>query len=118
MHNKNLLSYMAIITILLGEFCFVIGQHTHCYIYYEMALLFAFIIIFMGIYGKYDFSVKTMVLKKLLANAIAPKRISALYLIFFIVHLTWISDSLLNLSFPSAYPCWQEIVMSVFVSIL
>lgn len=131
--RKNLYSAIAIVLILLGEVFYVIGNKLNCcftlygwkwdwgWIMYGLSFVSFFALIVLGIHGvkyeKFGLSIKTMVLKKLLANAIAPKRISAFYLLFFIIHLTWISDATLNLFLPHAYPCWPEILVSFGISI-
>lgn len=88
---------------------------------YGLSIVSFIALIVLGIHGvkyeKFGLSIKTMVLKKLLANAIAPKRISAFYLLFFIIHLTWISDATLNLFLSHAYPCWPEILVSFGISV-
>lgn len=118
MSKKNLSSTIAIILILGGEFFFLLGQHLSCWPLYLLSIAACVSVILLAIYKKLDPSVKTMVLKKLLANAIAPKRINAFYLLFFIIHLTWISDAMLNLFLAKSYPEWPEIAYTLGVSIL
>lgn len=118
MSKKNLYSTIAISLVLCGDVFYLLGQHQNCWTLYILSVA-AFVVVFLlAICKKFDLSVKTMVLKKLLANAIAPKRISAFYLLFFIIHLTWISDAMLNLFFAKAYPNWIEVVITLVISII
>ena len=59
-----------------------------------------------------DFRPKSGVASNLLANAITPRTISAFYLLFFVVHIGWISDSTLNLFLPKEYTEWTEVIVS------
>lgn len=65
--------------------------------------------------GELDFKPKSVVASNLLANAIAPRAISAFYLLFFVIHIGWLTDGTLNLFLPDAYKQWDEIVISFLV---
>lgn len=118
MNKKNIISTLAISMVFGGELFYILGKHFECCFFYGAAIAFLIIVIGLAIYGNFELGIKTMVLKKLLANAIAPKRISAIFLLFFVIHLTWISDAMLNLFLPHAYPCWSEVLASIGVSVV
>lgn len=63
----------------------------------------------------FDFKPKSVVASNLLANAIAPRAISAFYLLSFVIHIGWLTDGTLNLFLPDAYKQWDEILISFLV---
>lgn len=68
--------------------------------------------------GNFDFKPKSVVASNLLANAIAPRAISAFYLLFFVIHIGWLTDGTLNLFLSQAYDHWGEILISFAVGSL
>lgn len=60
-----------------------------------------------------EYRIKGVVISKLLANIIAPRFISAFYLLAFVVHIGWLSDGSLNFFLPKEYMHPGEVATSL-----
>ena len=102
--TRNNYSVLALIFIFIGELIAFLG--IQCYIDNWQSWLYvilALLIILWGIgflSGK-NFGIKSIIMTKLLANAIAPKRLGVLYLFFFVVHIGWLTNAAMSLFMPS-----------------
>lgn len=122
MATRDKYSIFALLFILLAEVATVAAIRLSIgwwlWIVSGIAVLAIAIVLAMGKRNGFDFRPKSGVASNLLANAITPRAISAFYLLFFVVHIGWVSDSTLNLFLPKEYTDWAEIVVSLVVGYL
>lgn len=95
--NRNTYSYIALFLLFFSELAAIFGLFYHyCNVLFIVAfILFLLIILtgFLGSYwGKYKFGLHSTIFTKLMANAIAPSRLGSLYLLYFIIHLGWLTN--------------------------
>lgn len=113
---RNTYSLLVLLLVLTAEITVVIGLKYECpeFVYWPLTVLIPIIIL--GIVGwlkgKELFLPNSSVFTDLMANAIAPTWLGALYLLFFIVHIGWISDGTLNL-FQTGFQDVGDVVVSI-----
>lgn len=97
--KKEIYSTGVFLCLLLEEF-FTIwgGVHNHCEHWFKFAIGTTILLIMILIIGFCDrsFKLESPTFTNLLANAIAPRFISVLYLLGFLMHLSWMTDGVLN----------------------
>lgn len=116
MRKRDVYSIWALILVLIFEIFVIIAMQKGCLWYGIVSVIAIIIIILLWIEGNnknLEFKLKSVVASNLLANAIAPRAISAFYLLFFIIHIGWLTDSSFNLFLPKAYVAWEEVVISL-----
>lgn len=120
--NRNSYSWAALFILLFFEFFTIAGVRQQNPTMYWGALfimiLFCFLLIGVG-WGniKYLFWPNKKIFTKLMANAIAPTRLGAIYLLLFVIHLGWLSDGSLNY-FQSNNDNLLPVSISVITSII
>lgn len=101
--NRNAYSWIALLFLVLGEYFalrgiredwFIWGPWTQCII------VLAVVLIYIGHCFKHKFSLRSVILTKLLANAIAPQRLGTIYLLFFVIHIGWLTNGAMSLFMP------------------
>ena len=108
----------ALLLVLAAEIFSILALRTEQPLFWFFVGLLTIVILLFwekGNKGNFDFKPKSVVASNLLANAIAPRAISALYLLFFVIHIGWLTDGSLNLFLPNAYKHWSEILISFAV---
>lgn len=102
-NNRNTFSLLALIVIVVCEVVAILGIRWHCVIMLIYALttvlvLCVALIIIGWFYGSkhHRFWPNKTIFTKLMANAISPSWLGALYLLLFIIHLGWLTDGSLN----------------------
>lgn len=115
MTKRDKFSVWVLLLVLIVETFSILAMRTHQLWFWAVVAVLTiaiFIIWSMGNKAGFEFKPKSVVASNLLANAIAPRAISAFYLLFFIIHIGWLSDGTLNLFLSNAYKCWCEILIS------
>ena len=102
--NRNSYSVLALLLIFTGELIAFWGIqgyvcNWHSWLYAILALLILLWVI--GLLSGKNFGLKSVIMTKLLANAIAPRRLGVLYLFFFVVHIGWLTNATMSLFMPS-----------------
>lgn len=121
MTKRDLFSVWAFVLVLLTEISTVLAMRLEIkYLWWIPVILIVAIICLriMGNRMNLEFRFKEIVVSNLLANIIAPRMISVLYLLFFVIHIGWLTDGSLNLFFPDAYEESCEIIVSLIVGSL
>ena len=107
MAARDKYSVTALFLLLIAEISVIaamrISDNLWLWIVSVVAAIAILIIAAIGNKNNLEFKPKSGVASNLLANAITPRAISAFYLLFFVVHIGWISDSTLNLFLPKEY---------------
>ena len=102
--NRDFYSRGALLLILLGEVCALIGIQGYCDKWLYGTLLALALVVLLWLLAcccGVRFGFKSVILTKLLANAIAPRGLGVSYLFFFVVHLGWLTNAVMNLFTPS-----------------
>lgn len=122
MAARDKYSVTALFLLLIAEISVIaamrISDNLWLWIVSVVAAIAILIIAAIGNKNNLEFKPKSGVASNLLANAITPRAISAFYLLFFVVHIGWISDSTLNLFLPKEYTEWVEVIVSFFAGII
>ena len=84
------------------------------YCYYILALIT--ILWIAGIFTKMKFSIRSKILTKLLANAIAPSWLGVLFLFFFVIHIGWLTNAAMSLFMP-AEPL-EDIIINITICLI
>ena len=62
-----------------------------------------------------EFRIKSIILTKLLANAIAPNRLGTIYLLLFVIHIGWLTNAAMSLFIDSNL---QKVILTIIVCIV
>mgnify|MGYP002525304752 CR=1 FL=1 len=101
--NRNTYSWIALLLLVLGEYFALRGIREDWFIWgpwIQCIIVLAVALIFIGHYFKHIFSLRSVILTKLLANAIAPQRLGTIYLFFFVIHIGWLTNGVMSLFMP------------------
>lgn len=118
--DKSLYSVSILIITLCSELVVIAGQRwgaPTAWQLYPMIGLFLSVYLSMiaWLYENHHFWPRSAIFTKLMANAIAPSWIGAIYLLVFIVHLGWLTDGSLNLFYSSNNT--KEVAISLITGI-
>ena len=117
--NRHVYSWIAIILIIIGDCLALFGIRGDlikwipwiCVTLVGLAVLWI-----LGWLNNIKFGLKSMVLSKLLSNAIGPRWLSLAYLSLFVIHLGWLGNALMNLfSSNSLLEAMYSLVICVVV---
>lgn len=104
MEERDIFSWIALVLLIVGE------AFAFCYIHYDrhvwglLALLMLMYLIELWIIGRkhhHKFGIRSVLMTKLLANAIVPRALGTLYLFLFVIHVGWLTNGAMNLFMPS-----------------
>jgi len=101
--NRNSYSWIALLFLILGEYFALRGIREDWYVWgpwTQGIIVLAVVLILIGHCFKHKFSPRSVILTKLLANAIAPQRLGTLYLLFFVIHIGWLTNGMMSLFMP------------------
>lgn len=104
MKKRNLYSWLALATILIGELLAIRAIHHPDPLWWW--LVGVAVLVFLGLWLKglrvrRRSGANSVILTKLLANAIVPRPIGSIYLLVFVIHLGWLSNAVFNLFVPT-----------------
>ena len=114
--NRNAYSWIALLFLVLGEYFALRGIRGNWCIWSPWILytfLLAVVLILIGHCFKHEFTLRSVILTKLLANAIAPQRLGTIYLLLFVIHIGWLTNGVVSLFMP--YPELYDVLRSVSV---
>ena len=98
--RKSFYSWMVLLFVLLCEIFSIVFRQTECLFAFLLASVFAvmvFILYFISVVAGIRFSIRSAIVSKLLANAIAPTTLGTLYLLAFVIHVGWLTNVILGL---------------------
>ncbi len=104
MKERDIFSWIALVLVIVGEafaFCYI---HYDSHVWGLFALLMLMFLIELWIIGRkhhHKFGIRSVLLTKLLANAIVPRALGTLYLFLFVIHVGWLTNGAMNLFMPS-----------------
>ena len=104
--NRDVYSWVVLVLIIVGE-TFVLGTlRTQNWLFWgtgaAVTVILTILLVIAGYYTHHRFSIKSVILTKLLANAISPSKLGAIYLLFFVIHIGWLTNAAMSLFTPSA----------------
>lgn len=118
--NRDFYSFGALLLTLIGEACAIIGIQGYCGKWLYGTLLALALVVLLRLlalcYGV-KFGPMRVILTKLLANAITPRWLGVLYLLFFVLHIGWLSNAIHGL-FSTSDGGFCYVLISVIVSSL
>ena len=117
--NRNVYSWIALLFLILGE-CFSLrGIRGDWYIWgpwTQGVIVLAAVLIYIGRCFEHKFSLRSVILTKLLANAIAPQRLGTIYLLFFVIHIGWLTNGMMSLFMPDQN--LYDVLTAIFVCVM
>ena len=118
--NRDIFSWIAIFVVLVGEILALIGLRTADWMIWGpwtgVSVLIALAMWFIGRYAKHRFNVKSLILTKLLANAITPRPLGVIYLLLFVIHIGWLTNAAMSLFTPA--DCLEHVIIAIAVCII
>lgn len=118
--KRDYFSIVALALVLAGEIAFLLKANgfVGCCSYWIIFAAVALIIILalIGLILGERFNIRSVNLTKLFANAIAPRRLGVLYLFFFVLHLGWLTNAIMNLFIPTGI--FAEVAISMCVCLV
>ena len=102
--NRNAYSWGALIAVFFGElFAFLGIQLSWCVwgFWTFASILFIFALWITGACMHHKLNIRSVILTKLLANAIAPRMLGTIYLLFFVIHIGWLTNAAMSLFMPT-----------------
>ena len=116
--NRNTYSSIVLILVLVSEAIVITGlkyQIQEMTIWPLAILAPIFMLVLIGwFYGKYEFWPQSTIFTKLMANAIAPSWWGAFYLLFFVIHIGWLTNGSFDL-FKSSNLDTKDVVVLLIV---
>ena len=103
LNNRNAYSWIALLFLVLGEYFSLRGIREDWYIWgpwTQGVIVLATVLLFVGRCFQHKFSPRSVILTKLLANAIAPQRLGTVYLFLFVIHIGWLTNGAMSLFMP------------------
>ena len=116
MRERDNYSWIALVLILVGEAFALCAIRLSLYFWGHMTIITGLILIILWILGMSQnqrFSLRSVILTKLLANAIAPRRLGTTYLLLFVIHIGWLTNTAMSLFTPTNR--FFDIVPSIIV---
>lgn len=116
--NRDFYSFGALLLTLFGEGCALIGIQGYCDEWLNGTLLALTLVVLLWLFALcygVRFGIRSVILTKLLANAITPRWLGVLYLFFFVVHLGWLTNAAMSLFTPSY--SFDDIVTATLICI-
>jgi hypothetical protein len=95
--NNRTYSWIAIVSILLGDVFALIARFSDLHIWFFCLLGIFCLLVTLWIIGRVKnvrFGFKSVIMVKLLSNAAAPHPLSVLYLLLFVLHIGWLGNIL------------------------
>lgn len=120
LEKRDYFSIVALALVFVGEIAFLLKANgfVGCCSYWIIFAAVALIIILalVGLMLGERFNIRSVNLTKLFANAIAPRRLGVLYLFFFVLHLGWLTNAIMNLFIPTGI--FAEVAISMCVCLV
>lgn len=97
--RRDSYSWCALVLLVLGELFAFGGIHLGGHVWWLCTLCSIVLIVALCFTG--NFNIRSVILTKLLANAIAPHKLGTIYLFLFVVHIGWLTNAAMSLFMPS-----------------
>lgn len=107
--RKSFYSWTVLLLVFLCELFCIISRQTECLLAILLACIFAglvLILYFISRLAGLRFSIRSAIVSKLLANAIAPTKLGTLYLLAFVIHIGWLTNVILGLYTEEGIDFW------------
>lgn len=104
MKKRDVYSWIALALIVTGEtfaLCCIRDNWQTWGLWTSLILLLLVLLWLVGLKQHHRFSIRSVILTKLLANAIVPRRLGTIYLLFFVIHIGWLTNTVMSLYNPS-----------------
>ena len=118
--NRDRYSWLILLLLVFGEAFVLWGLRSKEWLYSGpgvfVAIAIGFILAYMGRKANHSFSIKSVILTKLLANAISPQRLGTIYLLLFVIHIGWLTNAAMSLFTPTQDLCDVVIAMGTCIA--
>lgn len=118
--SRDTFSWIALFSVIAGEIFSLVGIRSENWIIWGSltiaTVVFTFALWLLGRYYKHRFDLKSMILTKLLANAITPRPLGVIYLLLFVIHIGWLTNAAMSLYTPEA--CLEHVLIAISVCIV
>ena len=107
-NNNKTYSWIALVSILLGDAFALIARFSYLSIWYYCLIGIFSLLIILWMAGRLKnvrFGFKSIILVKLLSNAAAPHPLSVLYLLLFVLHIGWLGNICKFRQYPFVIVC-------------
>jgi hypothetical protein len=104
MKERDVFSWIALVLVVVGEAFAFFSIHGDWHVWGLLALLMFLFLIELWIIGRkyhHKFGIRSVLMTKLLANAIVPRALGTLYLFLFVIHIGWLTNAVMSLFMPS-----------------
>lgn len=104
MKERDIFSLIALIIVIIGEAFALCGIRDSWCVWGQWTLLIGILLFVLWAIGQkrcHQFSLRSVILTKLLANAIVPRTLGSIYLLFFVIHIGWLTNTAMSLFMPS-----------------
>lgn len=103
--SRDIYSKIILFLVVLGELFALTGLRTENWNVWLpwtlLAVFVAYVIWLLSRFAQHRFNMKSLILTKLLANAITPRPLGIWYLLFFVVHIGWLTNAMMSLFTPT-----------------
>jgi len=103
MNYRDYYSWIALVLLILGEYFALRGIRGNWSCWEPWAITTIVCVFVLWIVGQclnYSFNFRSVILTKLLANAIVPQRLGTIYLLLFVIHIGWLTNTMMSLYMP------------------
>lgn len=118
LNNQNTYSFVALLLIIIGEAFALFGIQGYLPdwdIYFVSVAVLILILWIIGFVHGRRYEIRSVILTKLLANAIAPRWLGVIYLFIFVIHIGWLTNATMSLFMPSSN--FRDAVLSTGICI-
>lgn len=107
--NRDAYSWFVIILIVIGEGLALWGLRSEEWLFFGpgvfISIAIGVFLVHLGRKANHIFGIRSVILTKLLANAISPRPLGTIYLLFFVIHVGWLTNAAMLLFTPTANFC-------------
>lgn len=118
--NRDRYSWLILVLLVFGEAFVLWGLRSREWLCSGpgvfVAIGIGLFLAYMGRKANHSFSFKSVILTKLLANAISPRRLGTIYLLLFVIHIGWLTNAAMSLFTPTQDLCDVLIAMGTCIA--
>lgn len=104
MKERDYFSLIALVLVVIGEVFALCGiRNSWCTwgLWTLLTCILLFVLWVIGQKRNHQFNLRSIILTKLLANAIVPRTLGSVYLLLFVIHIGWLTNTAMSLFMPS-----------------
>ena len=117
--NRDAYSWFVLILLVIGEGLALLGLRSKEWLFTGpgifVSIAIGVFLVYLGRKANHRFGIRSVILTKLLANAISPRRLGTIYLLLFVIHIGWLTNAAMSLFTPTANFCDVSIAIGTCV---